>query len=132
MADELFNQLNRLANSTSAPAGTLLFRRDEPSRFVYLTRSGSIALLWPDGEEASPMEVLGPGSIVGLPAAINGSYSVTAKAATNAELGVICADCVLESLASDPALCRTAMRMMSQEVARMRSLVAEHCTHMEH
>lgn len=31
MIDELFDGLNRLASSTSVPAGTLLFRRDEPS-----------------------------------------------------------------------------------------------------
>lgn len=132
MAQELFDHLNRLANSTTVSAGTLSFRRDEPSRFVYLIRSGNIALLWPDGEETSPMEVLGSGSIIGLPAAINGTYSATAKAAIESELGVVCADCVLETLASDPALCRTAMRMMSQEVARIRSLVAQHCTHIEH
>ena len=129
MADELCDELNRLASSTSVAAGTLLFRRDEPSRFVYVVRSGNIALLWPDGGETAPMEVLGPGSIIGLPAAINGTYSVTAKAAIDSELGVISADRLLETLTTVPGLCRTAMRMMSQEVARMRSLIAEHCAY---
>lgn len=41
MADELFDGQNRLANSTSVPAGTLLFRRDEPSRCVYVVRRGT-------------------------------------------------------------------------------------------
>jgi CRP-like cAMP-binding protein len=72
--------------------------------------------LWPDDEAITPMEVLGPGSIVGLPAAINGSYSVTAKAVTDSELGLISAESALELLATVPGLCRTAMRMMSQEV----------------
>ena len=131
MTDELFDGLNRLASSTSVPAGTLLFLREEPSRCVYVVRSGTIALLWPETEEKNPMEVLGPGNIIGLPAAINGTYSATAKALTDSELGFISADRVAEALASNPALCRAAMRMMSQEVARMRSSIAEHCTHIE-
>jgi len=129
MADELFEELDRIAMSAAVPAGTLLFQCDEPSRYVYVVRSGNIALLWPDAEETSPMEVLTPGSTVGLPAAINGTYSVTAKAAIDCELGMITADRVVELLAAHPAVCRAAMRMMSQEVARMRSSIAEHCTH---
>jgi CRP-like cAMP-binding protein len=131
MTDQLFDGLNRLASSTSAPAGTILFRRDEPSGPVYTVRRGEIALLWPNAEERTPMEVLGPGSIIGFPAAINGHYSATAKAVNDSELGLICADCALELLASDPALCRAAMRLMSLEVARMRSSIVEHCTHIE-
>lgn len=131
MADELFDELNRLASRTFAPAGTILFRRDEPSRSVYVVHSGKIALLWPDTEETTPMEVLVPGSIVGLPAAINGTYSATAKAIMDSELGAICADCLVELLGRDPALCRTAMRMMSLEIARMRSSIAEYCAHIK-
>lgn len=131
LAYELFDELNRLASSTFAPAGTVLFRRDEPSRSVYVVRSGRVALLWPDAEETTPMEMLEPGSILGLPAAINGTYSATAKAVADSELGAICADCVVELLATTPSLCRTAMRMMSLEVARMRSSIAERCPQIE-
>lgn len=77
------------------------------------------------------MEMLGPGSILGLPAAINGTYSATAKAVGDSELGAICADCVIKLLATAPLLCRTAMRMMSLDVARMRCSIAEHCTQIE-
>jgi CRP-like cAMP-binding protein len=131
MTDQLFDGLNRLASCTSVPAGTLLFLREEPCRCVYVVRSGRIALLWPDTEETTPMEILGPGSIIGLPAAINGTYSATAKTLTDSDLGFISAERVLDLLASDPALCRATMRMMSQEVARMRSSIVEHCTHIE-
>ena len=74
MADALFNKLNRLASRTRLPAGTSLFRRDEPSGSVYVIRSGKIALLWPD-EETTTMEVQAAGRIIGLPAALNGTYS---------------------------------------------------------
>jgi len=127
MTDQLFDGLNRLASSATVPAGAVLFQRDEPSRYVYLVRRGNVALLWPDAEETTPMEILGPGSLIGIPAAINGTFSVTAKAVTDSEVGVISADRLLELLATTPVLCRAAMRMMSQEVARMRSSIAEHC-----
>src|SRR5579859_5469070 len=128
MAELLFDELNRVARTVSSPPGAVLFRRDEPSRCVYLVRGGNIALLWPDVEEATPMEVLGPGSIIGFPAALNGNYSATAKTINHAELGVIDVARVVELLESDPALCRMAMKRMGQEVARMRSLIAERCT----
>jgi CRP-like cAMP-binding protein len=132
MPDELFERLDLSATSVSAPEGTTLFRRDQPSQSVYLVRSGTDALLWPDAEETTPMEVIGPGSIIGLPAAINATYSVTAKIVVDSELGIISAARVLELLETVPGLCRTAMRMMSEEIARMRSSTDEHCTHIEH
>ena len=35
---------------------------------------------------------------------------------------------MMHLLESNRVFCRTGMRMMGQEVARMRSFVAEHCT----
>lgn len=131
MSETLLDELNLLARSLHAPAGTVLFRRDESSTSIYVVRTGTIALLWPDAEEAEPMEVLGPGTIIGLPAALNGTYSATAKTTTDSELGVVGVARVVDLLESNPAFCRTAMRLMGQEVARMRSLVAEHCTQVD-
>ena len=131
MSETLLDELNLLARSLHAPAGTVLFRRDESSTSIYVVRTGTIALLWPDAEEAEPMEVLGPGRIIGLPAALNGTYSATAKTTTDSELGVVGVARVVDLLESNPAFCRTAMRLMGQEVARMRSLVAEHCTQVD-
>lgn len=131
MAEELFDRLNRLSSSRTALAGTILFRRDEQSLCVYMVRSGEVALLWPEAEETPPMEIAGPGSIIGIPAAINGSYSVTARTEADSELGVISAARFVDLLETVPGFCRVAMRMMSQEVARMRASIAEHCTHIE-
>jgi CRP-like cAMP-binding protein len=128
VAEHLFNELTRLAQSITAPADTVLFRRDAPSSAVYLVRKGSIALLWPDAEEADPMEVLGPGSIIGLPAALNGAYSVSARTVIDSELGVVSVGRVLELLECHPPLCRTAMRLMAQEIGQMRSLITQHST----
>lgn len=132
MRELLFDELNRLARALSSPAGAVLFRRDEPSSSIYIIRRGAVALLWPDADETTPMEVLGPGSIIGLPAALNGSYSVTATAIIDSELGIINAAHIIEVLEANPALCRIALKLMGQEVARMRSLIAECGTQVRH
>ena len=80
MADELFIELNRFAVSASVPANKVLFRRGEVSDSVYLVRRGFVALLWPNTEDLTPMEMLGPGSVLGLPAAMNGSYTISGTA----------------------------------------------------
>ena len=124
----LFDHLNQLARPISVREGAVLFRRDEPSQSVYVLRAGRVALLWPDAEDSAPMETLGPGSVIGLPAALNGVYSLTAKAATDSELGVVAVARVLELLEAYAPLCREALKLMGQEVARMRSLIAQHCS----
>lgn len=128
MSINLFDPLNQLARPISLPAGAMLFQRDEPSQSVYVVCSGRIALLWPDAEDSAPMETLGPGAIVGLPAAINGVYSITAKAAADSELGVTSVARVMELLETHPALCRHALKLMGKEVANIRSSIAEHCS----
>lgn len=124
----LFDSLNQLATPMKLPAGAVLFRRDEPSHSVYLVQRGRIALLWPDAEDSAPMETPGPGSIIGLPAAMNGVYSVTAKATADSELAVIHLARVMQLLEGHPVLCREVLKLMGQEVARMRSSIAEHCS----
>jgi CRP-like cAMP-binding protein len=56
---------------------------------------------------------------VGLPAALNGEYSVTAKAVEDSELGYISAERVIAMLESSPRLALAAMKLTVQEAARM-------------
>ena len=78
MADELFDRSNGRAAGRYQQARFCLGGTKQ-SHFVYVVRTGDAALLWPDAEDAARMEIAGPGSVVGLPAAINGTYSVAAK-----------------------------------------------------
>lgn len=54
MADQLFDELNRLVSNTFVPAGTVLFRRDEPSKSVYVVWP---ALTWSFPQRARTGEV---------------------------------------------------------------------------
>ena len=97
MTDELFDGLNRLASSTSVPAGTLLFRRDEPSSAF---TSSAVARSLCSGRRRKrripwKLSLRGASSAFVLPSM--GTYSSTAKALTDSELGFISSDRVLEA-----------------------------------
>jgi CRP-like cAMP-binding protein len=69
------------------------------------------------------LDFAGPGRIVGLPAALNGTYSLTASAVEDTELAFIPSQWVIELLEGDWRLSLAATRMVSREVVRMRSML---------
>jgi CRP-like cAMP-binding protein len=117
----LVEHLDKFAVSTPVPRGSLLFRCGEPASAVYIVRSGKIVLVWMGPDHVYPMDTVGPGSIVGLPAALNGEYSVTAKAVEDSDLGYIAAEQVIAMLESSPRLALAAKKLTVQEAARMQS-----------
>jgi CRP-like cAMP-binding protein len=72
-----------------------------------------------------PPRTLGPGEIAGLPATLTGHYSLTARVTEDAELGFIPGPRVTEILQLSPHLCMMAMRLMSEEIARVRTALRE-------
>jgi CRP-like cAMP-binding protein len=121
MRVNLIEQLDKFAISTPVLRGALLFRCGEPASAVYIVRSGKIVLVWMAPDHVYPMDTVGPGSIVGLPAALNGEYSVTAKAVEDSDLGYIAAEQVIAMLESSPRLALAAMKLTVQEAARMQT-----------
>ncbi|MGA7525125.1 MAG: cyclic nucleotide-binding domain-containing protein [Acidobacteriaceae bacterium] len=123
MAD-LFAALDVVAVSAQMPRGSVIFQNGDPGSAVYLIRSGRIALVWTDKNDVVPMDLHGPGRILGLPAAFNGNYSATAKALEDSELGIVPSDRVVAMLETSPSLMQAAVRFLGLEVARMRSMVS--------
>jgi CRP-like cAMP-binding protein len=119
---ELNAELDRMASIVSMPLGTLLFRCGDPVSGVFVIHRGTVTL-FVDAPSKSPWlaKTLGPGEIAGLPAALTGSYSLSARVAEDAELGFIPANQVSALLERSPHLCLIAARAMSDEIARMRS-----------
>lgn len=122
---DLFSELNAVAISAPMPRGSVVFQNGDPASAVYLVRSGRIALVWTDKHDVVPMDLHGPGRILGLPAAFNGNYSATAKVVEDSELGFVPADRVLFMLECNSDLMQAAIKLLGQEVARMRSMVSE-------
>lgn len=125
MSAALYNELNAHAVAIHVPAGEMLFSAGARALRVYLIREGRVALIWQATNNLHPMDVVGAGQIVGLPAALNGEYSVGARAVIDCELGVLDADDAVDFLDSQPGLLREAIRLLAQDVARMRSLLKD-------
>lgn len=119
MRVSLARKLDELAIPIPLLRGSLLFRCGEPALAVYIVHSGKIVLVWKGLDQVYPMDTVGPGSIIGLPAALNGEYSVTAKAVEDSDLGYISAKQVIAMLESSPRLALAAMKLSAQEAARM-------------
>jgi CRP-like cAMP-binding protein len=119
MRVDLVKQLDELAISMPVSRGSLIFRCGAPVSAVYVVRSGRIVLVWMGPDHVYPMDALGPGSIMGLPAALSGEYNVTAKAVEDSELGFISVNQVIAMLESSPRLARAAIKLTAQEAVRM-------------
>jgi len=122
---ELETELERLASSISLSAGAVLFRCGDPASGVFLIRKGSVRMTLDAAEGVFQERLVGPGEIVGLPAALTGHYSLSARAAEDAELGYVPAPLVNSLLECSPRLCMLATRVMSAEIARMRSALRD-------
>lgn len=132
MSSNLTQELDRLALTARAAAGHILFRDGEPVTGIYVIRTGTVELLWGEADHLCSLKTVGPGGVIGLPAALNGTYTATARVSEDAELGMVPATRVLELLQIDKELCCVAMRLMGREVASMRemlklSTVSCHC-----
>lgn len=79
-----------------------------------------------------PPRIMGPGEMLGLPATLTGSYSLSAVVLEDAELGYIPAPRMNELLECSPRLCMLATRVMSQEIARMRAALRDGVQLTEH
>jgi CRP-like cAMP-binding protein len=122
---DLFRELDAIAIATPVERGSFVFSSGDPARAVYVVRSGKIALIWHESNELIyPMDTLGPGTIIGLPAALNGEYGATARAVEKSELGFVPVDRVMAMLKGNPSYMHATLRLLALEVARMRMLIA--------
>ena len=111
-----------LATLVSKPAGTILFRHGDTVLGVYLIRSGRVCLALDGVNSAFPPRILGPGSVVGLPASMAGSpYSLTAQIIEDAELAFVPRAALLECLQEHPDICFEVMDILSSEISGTRS-----------
>jgi len=118
---ELAIELSREARSVSLRKGASLFRCGDPVSGIFIVREGSVTLSLDAPNTFYPSRTLGPGDIAGLPAALTGIYSLSARAAEDSVLGFVPSHKVSEILELHPRLSLMVLRIMSQEIAAMRS-----------
>jgi CRP-like cAMP-binding protein len=120
---ELSQRLDRIAVPAFLPRGTVLFHDGDPVSAVYVIRKGSLSLEWFSYRMAFHQS-LGPGQIAGLPAALNGTYNLTATAAEDCEMGYVPTESFVQLLVRDAWVSRMAMVQVSRELLRIRGLAA--------
>lgn len=122
---QLRSQLERVASVVHIKRGSSLFRRGDPGLGVYIVRKGEVTMRLDTKTPLYPARVLGPGSILGLPATLSeGAYSLTAEILEDAEFDFVSRKDFLHLLAEDTNLCFQAMDLLSNEIAAIRSALA--------
>ena len=124
MPIDVLRELDAIAISMPVEKGSFVFSSGDPARAAYVVRSGRIALIWPNSNEVYPMDTFGQGTIIALPAALNGKYSATARAVEKSELGFVPADRVMDILRRNSTYMHATLKLLALEVARMREMVA--------
>ncbi len=122
---ELTAELDQVASKVSLRKGTALFHRGDVLSGVFIVRKGAVTMSAGSDHSIYPPRTIGPGEIAGLPATLTGHYSLTAIATEDSELGFIAGPKVSHMLECSPRLCMIAMRLMSEEIARVRAALKE-------
>ena len=112
------------AESTAAP-GSFLFHRGDNCQGVFVIKSGRVRLSIAAHESASHGSAFertaGPGSVLGLPAAMSGKpYSLTAEVIEITKYSFIDIGRVRDTLARNPELCFEVLGLLSREVQQLR------------
>jgi CRP-like cAMP-binding protein len=106
--------------------GTVLFRRGDDVRGLYLICSGRVGVELEGDGTLYPPKILGSGSVLGLPATVAGSpYSLTAEVIEQAEIAFVPRDSVVSCLASNQELCFEVMQLLSTEISSTRAALKQ-------
>jgi CRP-like cAMP-binding protein len=132
---ELFSALDGIASELHAQAGDCVFREGSLCTGVYLLRDGSVrAYLAHKNGTDIVNAVLGPGAILGFPAAMcSRSFQFSAEALLQSTIGFVETRVLNSFLLTRPDLCMHVVGMMSDELIELRQ-TRDHmktCTHTE-
>ncbi len=123
-SSDLQNGLVALGQAQQVPAGSVIFKAGDENLGVFLVRKGKVCLQVEDFPQLD--RVFPAGSLLGLPATFTGSeYSLTAIAATKAEVTCVTRDEFLRLMQEQPVLCQEATDMLSREVSFIQAAVTQ-------
>ncbi|HYE23690.1 MAG TPA: cyclic nucleotide-binding domain-containing protein [Clostridia bacterium] len=125
--------LSEVASELTFGSGQQLFTANAPARGIYLVRSGAVRAYLASGDGREVVNrVLGPGALLGVPAAMCAkSYQFTGEAVTETRVGFVAISTFNEFLRTRPDLCMQVVAMMSDELVELRH-TRDHmvnCTH---
>jgi CRP/FNR family transcriptional regulator len=100
------------------PNGGILFRQGSAATGVYLVERGEVRVLLPTGpSQKQLLEVLGPGTVLGLSESMTGeNYRITAEAGEHTSLAYIPREVFLEFLREHVDFCMQVVRLLSEDL----------------
>jgi CRP-like cAMP-binding protein len=117
--EEVRSALVKHGDKVDMRKGTVLFEQGKTAEGMYLIVSGKVQTDLGNGSHGS--RVAEPGSLLGVPATINGvAYSISAKVKEDAELVHVSRPQLLELMRSNPAVALSIIDLLSREVREMR------------
>ena len=119
-----------LAPATFYPRGTVLFRRGEPSRGVYLLLKGRANLsLRSDTGRGVTFRTVGAGYVLGLPGTIlNRTYIFTTELIEDSQVAFIPAADVVEFLRDHGDLCFDVVQLLGDELMELPKIIHKRAT----
>ncbi len=118
---EVRKQLHEAARSVVADKGEVLFRSGQECQGAFLIQSGEVKLSLDSVSNSYPPRTVSSGFVVGLPASFSGEpYSLTAEAKTMCRLDFISRRKLLKVLHEHPKTGFEIVRLLSDEIFKMR------------
>jgi CRP-like cAMP-binding protein len=117
---EICEKLQRIGKHTTVAPGTILFKRGEQNRGLFVVASGRFALASGD-DPVSVTRIAEKGSLLGLPATVRDApYSLTAEAVTDCDVYVVSPAEFRALLTNNPTVGMAVVSILAEEVFEMR------------
>jgi CRP-like cAMP-binding protein len=118
LSPDLLQALRGIKSVRFFPKGSTLFQQGSMVTGVYLVESGEVRVLLPTGQHQNQLlEVVGPGTVLGLSESMTGeSYRITAEAGEETTAAFVPRETFLGFLREHCDFCMQVVRLLSEEL----------------
>jgi CRP-like cAMP-binding protein len=118
LTSDLLQALHGIKSVQLFPKGETLFQQGSVATGVYLVESGAVRVLLPTGQSQEQLlEVVGPGSVLGLSESMTGErYRITAEADEQTTAAFIPRDRFVDFLRERCDFCMQVVRLLSEDL----------------
>ncbi|MGA7560531.1 MAG: cyclic nucleotide-binding domain-containing protein [Terriglobales bacterium] len=118
VSSELLQALHGIKSVRRFATGATLFQEGAVATGVYLVESGEVRILLPDGQnQKQVLEVVGPGTILGLSESMSGErHRITAEADCQTTAAFVPRELFVEFLREHGDFCMQVVRLLSEDL----------------
>jgi CRP/FNR family transcriptional regulator len=118
LSPDLLQALHGIRSVRRLPKGATLFQQGSAVTGVYVVESGEVRVLLPTPQsQRQLLEVVGPGTMLGLSESMSGEkYRITAEAGEQTTVGFIPREEFLEFLREHGDFCMQVVRLLSEDL----------------